>query len=193
MLTWTHTSRRLCGGSHGAYCWRSARVRTNSYGEPKADLDQVAIRVTDVGADLAAVILWLGEELRALGQPLLVHPGDIRDADVEERARAVGVGRRRQCDRRFVVSWTAANIEDEPRIGDLHDHRVTFHDNLPIEQRSVELPGAVLIGDDKKMRQNETSRRRWEVVLVHAKPLNSAALMLPEMPRGATTSRCAAH
>src|SRR5207244_1413051 len=36
--------------------------------------------------------LWLGEELRALGRPLLVHPGDIRDADVEERARAVGVG-----------------------------------------------------------------------------------------------------
>src|SRR6266851_4639173 len=73
--------------------------------------------------------------------------------------------------RRFVVSWTAANIEDEPRIGDLHDHRVTFHENLCIEQRSIELPGAVLIGDDEKMRQNETSCRRWEVVLVHAKPL----------------------
>ena len=83
----------------------------------------------------------------------------------------LGFGRRRQCDRRFVVSWTAANIEDEPRIGDLHDHRVTFHENLPIEQRSIELPGAVLIGDDKKMRQNETILRRWEVVLVHAKPL----------------------
>ena len=34
---------------------------------------------------------------------------------------------------------------------------------------SDEHAGAVLIGDDKKMRQNETSRRRWEVVLVHAK------------------------
>jgi hypothetical protein len=34
------------------------------------DLDQVAIRVTDVGTDFAAVILWLGQEFRA---PLANH------------------------------------------------------------------------------------------------------------------------
>src|SRR5260370_8798918 len=137
------------------------------------------MRVEEVGGDVGGVVLWLGEELRALGRPLLVHPGDIRYADVEERARAVGVGRRRQCNRRFVVSWTAANIEDEPRIGDLHDHRVTFYENLCIEQRSIELPGAVLIGDDQKMRQNETILRRWEVVLVHAKPLKFTCAHVP--------------
>jgi len=38
-----------------------------------ADLDQVAVRVANVSADLAAVVLWLREKLSALCRPLLVR------------------------------------------------------------------------------------------------------------------------
>ncbi len=50
------------------------------------DLDQVTVRVTDVGAYLVGMVLWLGEELGASGGPLRVGGGDVRDPEVEERA-----------------------------------------------------------------------------------------------------------
>src|SRR5215472_2220684 len=79
-----------------------------------SDLDQVTVRVADVGTDFAPVVFRLGKELCALGRPLLVDPGDVRDPNVEERAREVGVGRWRQRDCRLVVSGAAADVEDQP-------------------------------------------------------------------------------
>jgi hypothetical protein len=52
----------------------------------------VTVGVADVGADLASVVLWLGEELGASCRPLPVGPVDVGDPDVEEGAGAVGIG-----------------------------------------------------------------------------------------------------
>lgn len=49
-----------------------------------ADLDQMTIGVADAGADLAAVVLGLGQELGALRRALRVGRADIGDPDVED-------------------------------------------------------------------------------------------------------------
>src|SRR3982074_220544 len=116
-----------------------------------ADLDQVPIRVANVRSDLASMVLRLREELRSFGGPFLVDLVDVRNADVEERARAARVGRRRESDGGLVVCGTAADIEDQPRVRDLHDDRVALQENLPVEQRPIELTGWVLIGNDEKV------------------------------------------
>src|SRR5207302_1240300 len=135
-----------------------------------ANLDQVAIRVANVRPDLASMVLRLREELRALGRPFLVDLVNVRDADVEERARAARVGRRREADRGLVVCGTASDIEDQPRVGDLHDDGVALHENLPIEQRSIELTGTVLIGNHEKVGYDESVLWGWKVVGVHLAP-----------------------
>jgi hypothetical protein len=50
----------------------------------------VAVGIADVGANLAPMIL-LREELDTLCRPLFVDLVDVGDANVEERARAVGM------------------------------------------------------------------------------------------------------
>jgi len=42
-----------------------------------ADLDEVAVGVADVGADLAAVVFGLGQELRAPGRPFRTDPAQL--------------------------------------------------------------------------------------------------------------------
>src|SRR5229473_5951183 len=132
-----------------------------------AYFDQVAVWVPDVCANFAPMVLRLGEELRALRRPFLVDLVDVSDANVEKGACAVGVERRRQSDGGLVVGRTAAHIEYQPRVRDLHDDRVALQENLPVEQRPIELTGAVLIGNHEKMRDDETLLRCGKVLWVH--------------------------
>src|SRR2546427_11951523 len=76
--------------------------------------NQVAIRVANVRPDLASMVLRLSEKLRALGRPFLVDLVDVRDADVEEGARAARVGRRRERDGGLVVCGTGADRPGTP-------------------------------------------------------------------------------
>src|SRR6266481_8905702 len=94
------------------------------------DLDQVAVGVPDIRADLAFMFLRLGEELGALRRPFLVDLVDISDANVEECACAVWVGRGGESDGGLVVRRAAAHLQD---------HRVALQQNLPFEQRPIEI------------------------------------------------------
>src|SRR6266567_378722 len=132
-----------------------------------ADFDQVAVGIPDIRADLASMVLRLGEELGALCRPFLVGLFDVSHANVEKGACAVGVGWRRQSDGGLVVRRTPAHIEYQPCVRDPHDHRVALEENLPVEQRLIELTGPVLIGDNKKMRDDEAVLRRRKVLGIH--------------------------
>ena len=80
-------------------------------------LNEMSIGTADVRPDFAAVVLRLGQELRALCRPLPIGAGDVRHPHVEKRTRAIGIRRRRQGHRWLVVSGTAAGVEDEPGVG----------------------------------------------------------------------------
>src|SRR5712691_4025428 len=83
---------------------------------------------------------------------------------------ATRVGRRGESDIGLIVGGTAAHIEDQPRVRDLHDYRVALQHHLPAEQRPVELTGTVLIGHHEEMRDDEAFLRRGKVVWVHPAP-----------------------
>src|SRR5258706_7315736 len=98
-----------------------------------ADLDEVAVGVADVCADLAAVVFGLGEELGSSGRPDLRCRGDVRDADVEEGADLGGGGRRGERDRGFVVGRAGAGVEDEQRVRYLQEDWIALGRVFPPE------------------------------------------------------------
>ena len=114
------------------------------------------------------MIFGLREELGALSRPLLVDPCDVRHAHVEEPAGKPGLGRRAEADARLVVGGTAGGDQGQPGVGDLDDDRVALQQHLPAKQRLVELPGTVLVGDNKDMGDQEALRWRRKVAGVHA-------------------------
>src|SRR5438034_8440381 len=64
----------------------SGRRRHRSDAHGLTNLDEMAIGIADVGADLATVILGFGEELRTPGGPIGVGLVDVRHAHVHEVA-----------------------------------------------------------------------------------------------------------
>src|SRR5262249_11335041 len=135
-----------------------------------ADLDEVAVWVADVCADLAAVVFGLGEELGSPGRPDLRCRGDGRAADVEEGAGLVGVGQRGGGDRGFVVGRAAAVVEDELRVRYLQDDWIAVAQDFPAEHGLVEVTGPVLVGDHEKEGDEEVPLSARVLVLAHLFP-----------------------
>src|ERR671918_1464665 len=127
----------------------------------------MTVGVSDVRPDLSPMILRFREELGTLRRPLLIGLRDVRNADVEERTRAIGIGGCRERDRRLVVRRPAAYVQNQPRVRDLHDDRISLPDNLPVEQRLIEFTGPILVGNNQKVREDETFRRRRKIARVH--------------------------
>src|SRR5207245_6654917 len=94
----------------------SAAIRSVQKPGGLANLDQMAVRIAEIGADLASVIFWLGEKRGAFGRPLLVGPCDVRHAHVEEPASPSRVGRRTEADARLVAGGAAAAHRGQPRV-----------------------------------------------------------------------------
>src|SRR5580692_2442966 len=63
-----------------------------------ADLDQVAVRVADIAADLVLMLLWFRQKVSTPGAPLGIYRVNVRNPDVEEAADPVGVAGRLQDD-----------------------------------------------------------------------------------------------
>src|SRR5260370_24754767 len=127
----------------------------------------MSVRVPDVRTDLATVILRLREELGALGRPFGVDLLDVRDTDVEESAGTVRVGWRREGHGWLVVGRAAPDVEDQPGVGDLHDDWVAVEENLPVEERLIEVTGPVLIGAQQEVREDKALFRCRKVLWVH--------------------------
>src|SRR5579864_8741168 len=133
-----------------------------------ADLNQVPVRIADVRPNFTAVVLRLCEKLRTFRGPVSINLGHIRDSHVEKCARSVGVWRCGQRNGRLVISGPTPDVENQPRIRDLHDDRVAFEHYLCVEERLVELARAILVGNNQKVRQDEAFTWRWELVWAHA-------------------------
>src|SRR6516225_10195774 len=69
-----------------------------------ADFDEVAVGVAQVAAELHAPVCRRGQELSPSCAPLLIDGIDVGDADVEEAADPIWVGRRLKRHRRLVIS-----------------------------------------------------------------------------------------
>src|SRR5258707_3657306 len=97
----------------------STAVRSRSGG--LAYLDEMTVRIADVGTDFVPVVLWLREKRRAPGRPVPVRLGDVPDPEVQEPAGDIRVGGRSKPDCRLVIGLAAADIEHDTRIGHRQD------------------------------------------------------------------------
>src|SRR6476469_5437956 len=78
-----------------------------------AHLDQVAIGIADVAAQLGLVLLRRRQELSAARAPLGVNSVDVRNPDVQEAAHPILVGLLLERDGGLVVCRTTANVDDD--------------------------------------------------------------------------------
>src|SRR6267378_4790423 len=130
----------------------------------------MAVGVTNVGADLSSVVLGLGQEFGTLGGPFPISLGDVRDADVQECADTVWVGRRGKSHRGLVVGRPTSGVEDQPGVRDLQDDGVALKQNLTIKNGLVEVAGPILVGNNQKICDDEANSRRRKVIRVHLPP-----------------------
>src|SRR5436190_1118706 len=72
-----------------------------------ADLDEIAVRVTHVAANLRAVVLWLGQEVGSSASPILVRGLDVGDTNIQEAGNLIGVHRGTKRHGGFIVGWAA--------------------------------------------------------------------------------------
>src|SRR5919199_6730863 len=94
-----------------------AARRSGGHAGRLADLDQVAVGVAHVAADLPAVDLGWGEELGPAGAPLLVGGLDVGHPEVEEGAGPSWIGRWLQDDLGFVIGRSSTDVDDHPADG----------------------------------------------------------------------------
>src|SRR5215211_5108058 len=106
-----------------------------------ANLDQVAVGVAHVAADLPAVDLGWSEELGPAGAPLLVGGVDIGHPEVEEGTGASGIGRWFQHDLGLVIGRSPTDVDDHPAVGQLDDRRLTVQHDLAAEHAGGTGPG----------------------------------------------------
>src|SRR5215211_7861541 len=150
-----------------------------------ADLDQVAVRVTHVAADLAAVVLGRGEEHRPFGAPLLVDGLDVGHPEVQEGAGPAGVAGRLQDDVGLVVGRPATDVDDHPAVGQLDDRRLAVEHDPAAEHAGVEVAGAGHVRGDDEVGEHESLARGGEVLACQAHPPPT-----PPAPRPTKRGRC---
>src|SRR5215472_1212019 len=102
--------------------------RSRGSGYELTDLDEMAVGVAHVAADLGTTVDRGCEELRAASPPLLVGATDVGDAYVHEARDGREVRRRLERHAGLVVGRSAGDADGDPGVGQGDDGRVTLED-----------------------------------------------------------------
>src|SRR5919204_1467208 len=135
--------------------WSNAPLGRSVHPGCLPDLDQVAVRVAEVAPDLGGALLWRGEELGSASGPFLVDRLDVRDADVQEGAHAIGVRWGLERDRRLVLGGPAADVDDDPAVRERDERRLAGPDRLAAEHVRVEAARSLDVRGDDEMGQDD--------------------------------------
>src|SRR5260370_15676594 len=119
------------------------------------DLDEIAVRVTHVAANLSAMVLWLGQEFGTSASPLLIRDPDIRDTNIQETGNLIGVLRGTKRHSGFIVGWAATDVHNQPTIGKLDDGGFATANNMASENAHIELRRTFHICDGQKVCQDK--------------------------------------
>src|SRR5271165_6439382 len=131
--------------------------------------DEIAVGIAHVAAQLPAVIVeWLRQELSAFGLPLPVAGPDVGDAQIQEAADAIAVGRRRKKNFGLVGSWTAAGIQNDPGVRQLDVTGILQLNDLAAENADVEFFRLRLVVHGQEMSDVEAGLSDGRVRQIHA-------------------------
>src|SRR6266852_3177233 len=103
------------------------------------DLDEIAVRVTHVAADLSAVVLWFGQKFGPSASPLLIAGTDIGNTNIQEAGNLIGVHRGTKRHGGFIVGWAATDVHNQPTIGNLNDGGFPAANNGASENAHIKL------------------------------------------------------
>src|ERR1700733_979582 len=119
-----------------------------------SDLDNIAIGIAYVTARLTILVLRLRDERGSPFSPLFIACLNIRNTDVHKAADLIGIGGDAERYRRFVGCWTAADVDNQPRVRDLNvawrAAAITSAQNASSENRFVKSKGSFDVGDAEK-------------------------------------------
>jgi len=128
-----------------------------------ANFDEVAVGVAHVAAQLDSSVGRWREELGAASAPFPIRGVDVGNSDVEETADAVGVLRGLEGDSGFVVSGSAADVDDDPAVGERDERGLARADGLAAEHVGVETARALDVVGDDEVGQHEPFFRDGEL------------------------------
>src|SRR5215472_18074199 len=101
--------------------WTGPRSHTGNPSEVRAadqlaDLDQVAVGVAHVAADLAAAIDRRGKKLGPAAAPQLIDGTDVRHTDVQEARDVIEIRGRLERHGRLVVGRPSGDADCDPAV-----------------------------------------------------------------------------
>src|SRR5580698_2874507 len=123
-----------------------------------ADLDNIAVRIADVAANLAVLGYRLRNELGSSTFPQFIARLDIRNADIHKAVDLIRVGDAER-HRRLVGGGPAPDVDKEPGIRELNIRRravaVACAQNATAEDLLIEASRPADVGDGEKMCDGE--------------------------------------
>ena len=149
-----------------------------------ADLDQVAVGVPHVAANLGTAIDRRRHELGPSGFPLLVARLDIGDAQVHEGGERVVELVVDDRDVRLVRGGATARVHDHPGVGELDHARVLLQHHLAAENLGVEGTGPSNASHGDEHRDDEALARRGQVLVVDVWRVLGHGSSLPKLRSG---------
>src|ERR1700733_6623926 len=133
-----------------------------------SDLDNVAVRIADVAANLAVFGYWLAEELGSATFPQFVACVNIRNAEIHKAVDVIWVGDA-ECYRRLIRGRPAPYVQNHPDIRKLKVRRriaVTQAQNAGAEDLFVVAGRSFDVGDGEKLRDADPLARGHLIALL---------------------------
>src|SRR5277367_6504233 len=123
-------------------------------GSALSDLDNVAVRIADVAANLAVLGDRRGNELGSSTFPQFIARLNIRNPEIHKAVDVIRVGDAER-DRRLIRGRPASDVQNHPDIRQLKVRRrvaVTHGQNASAEDLFVVASRSLDVGDGEKMR-----------------------------------------
>src|ERR1700733_8120598 len=133
-----------------------------------SDLDNVAVRIADVAANLAVFGYWLAEGLGSAAFSQFVARVNIRNAEIHKAVDVIWVGDAERY-RRLIRGRPAPHVQNHPDIRKLKVRRrvaVTHGQNASAENFFVIAGRALLVRDGEKIRDADPLQRGHLIALL---------------------------
>src|SRR5579862_3227143 len=144
------------------------RALTVLEGGALSDLDNVAVRIADVAADLPVLGNRRGEKLGSPTFPQFIARLNVRNAEIHKAVDVIGV-RDAERYRRLIRGWAAPYVQNHPDIRKLKVGRrvaVTHGQNTSAEDLLVVASRSLDVGNGEKMRDADPLARGHLVALL---------------------------
>src|SRR6202030_277413 len=154
--------------SEAMYASHPRRALTVREGGALSDLDNIAVGIADVAADLAVLGYWLRDELGSSTFPQFIARLNIRNAEIHKAVYVIRVGDAERY-RRLIRGRAAPNVQDHPDIRKLKVRRrvaVTQAQNASAEDLFVVASRSLDVGDGEKLRDADPLSRGHLIALL---------------------------